>query len=42
MLVELPEHIVVVPEITEAVDAALTVIVPIALTLPHPPVNGML
>ena len=38
----LPVVMVAVPESTAAVEAALTVIVPVALTLPQPPVSGML
>ena len=35
-------HKVGVDEAAPAVFSALTVIVPVAFTLPHPPVNGML
>ncbi len=35
-------HIVGVPEANPAVMAGLTVMVPVAFTLPHPPLSGML
>ena len=42
-VVLLPLQIVVVPVIpVGAIDAEFTVIVPVALTLPQPPVNGIL
>ena len=35
-------HNVGVDDATDTVFAGVTVIVPVALTVPHPPVNGML
>ena len=39
---ELPEHTAPPPVTVTADGIALTVIVPVAFTVPHPPVSGML
>jgi len=41
LVITVPTHTVGVWEAAVTVLTALTVIVPVALTLPHPPVKGM-